>query len=216
MNIKSEKKDLKIIAYIRVSTLSQDNEKQELEILRYCQQQNISIQDWVKITASSRLTSIERRIDDTLELLNDADVLIVTELSRLSRTMGELLFLLEKLAERNILVVATKDNKSIEETKRDWKDLKFRRFIYAYFAETERELISQRTKEALQSKKDLGFSLGKPKGTLQNSIYDDKLTEIKLLLAKQIPITTISKLINVGKPQSLRIYLLKRKLIIND
>jgi DNA invertase Pin-like site-specific DNA recombinase len=54
-----------------------------------------------------------------LDLLTDADVLLVTELSRLSRTMGELLFLLEKLAERNILVVATKDNKSIAETERD-------------------------------------------------------------------------------------------------
>lgn len=165
MNIKSEKRDLKIIAYIRVSTLSQDAEKQELEILRYCQKYKINItkENWIKVVASSRLTPIERRIDQMLDLLTDADVLLVTELSRLSRTMGELLFLLEKLAERNILVVATKDNKSIAETERDWRDLKFRRFIYAYFAETERELILRRTKEALQSKKELGFSLGKPK-----------------------------------------------------
>jgi len=136
--------------------------------------------------------------------------LIVTELSRLSRSIGELLFLLEKLEDKmGIEVIATKNSKNNNLP----KEFKLMRRIFAdYFAQQERNIISQRTKKVLQSKKDAGIKLGKLLGSIQKSIYDDKKEEIKLLLSKDIPLTNISKIIGLGKTKSLVVYLKRRNL----
>ena len=205
----------KILAYLRVSTDKQDVKNQELEIRRYCADNNLSLtkDDWISVVVGSRKDPIERRIEEVISKLKSDSytTLIVTELSRLSRTIGELLYLLEKIEkELNIEVIATKDaelNNLPEEFKL------MRRIFAGYFAQEERRIISLRTKEALASKKEKGEILGKRKGTLQKSIYDPKLDEIKLLLSKNIPLTTIVKIIGIGRHLSLSTYLRKRKLM---
>ena len=207
-------KPSKILAYIRVSKDDQDVQNQELEIRRYCDLHNLKIADWIKIEISSRKNTLDRRIEEVLAKLQTGNYakLIVTEASRLSRTIGELLYLFEKIeTDLNVEVIETKEPHSHQIP----ADLKLMRRIFAgYFAEQERRIISLRTKEALQSKKQQGIILGKPTGTIQNSIYDSKLEEIKLLLSKAVPITIISKIIGLGKPLSLRVYLKKRNLLI--
>lgn len=204
----------KILAYIRVSTDQQDVHNQELEIRRYCDLHNLKINDWIKVEISSKKNPIERRITEVLAKLQKEEytTLVVTEASRLSRTIGELLYLFEKIEQDlGVEVIETKQPDSHQIP----TDLKLMRRIFAgYFAEQERRIISLRTKEALASKKQQGIMLGKPLGTIQSSIYDSKIEEIKILLSKQVPITIISKIIGLGQPLSLRVYLKKRNFLI--
>jgi len=84
--------------------------------------------------------------------------------------------------------------------------------IFSMLAELERDITSLRTKEALASKKSQGIKLGKTAGIIQESIYDKKKDEILLLLSKKISVVDISRIIGIGKPRSLMIYLNRRGL----
>ena len=212
MNKKTNKKENKekILGYIRVSTDNQDIINQELEIRRYCDLHNLKVHDWIKVEISSRKDSIDRRIDELLKRLKEENftTLIVTEASRLSRTIGELLYLFEKVEkDLGIEIIETKEPE-LNKLPAEYKLM--RRIFAGYFAQQERNIISLRTKEALRSKKQMGIKLGKKEGTIQSSIYDDKKKDILFMLEKKLPITSISKFIGIGKVQSLRVYLERR------
>ncbi len=78
----------KIIAYIRASTGKQDLDSQKLEILEFARKHDLIVDEFIKITVSSRKTSKQRRIDEMMEKLGESDAIIVTELSRLGRSRG--------------------------------------------------------------------------------------------------------------------------------
>jgi len=86
----------KVLAYLRTSTDKQDLNNQKLEILEYAQQNGLQIDDFISISVSSRKSRRERRIDELLERLKDADTLIVTELSRLGRSTGQVINLIDE------------------------------------------------------------------------------------------------------------------------
>lgn len=90
----------KTIAYIRTSTDKQDLNNQKLEIFEYAKKHRLEIDDFIEMTVSSRKTSKERRIDEMLAVLNDADSLIVTELSRLGRSTAEVIGLINELLKK--------------------------------------------------------------------------------------------------------------------
>ena len=199
----------KIVAYLRASTDKQDLNHQKLELLEFARKKSLSIDEFVEITISSRMTSKQRRIDELLERLNQADTLIVTELSRLGRSTAEVISLVNSLIERDVRVIILKQNLDI--SKQDMNS-KVNLTMFSLFSELERDLISSRTKEALASKKRGGQILGKPKGTIQKSKFDKDVEKIKELLGYGLSMRKMAKVLGYTNHIALNTYINKRKL----
>lgn len=199
----------KIVAYLRASTDKQDLNHQRLELLEFSRKKSLSIDEFVEITISSRKTSKQRRIDELLEKLNQADTLMVTELSRLGRSTAEVISLVNALAQRNVRVIILKQNLDISQQDMNSKIILT---LFSLFSELERDLISLRTKEALASKKREGQILGKPKGTIQKSKFDKDVEKIKELLGYGLSMRKMAKVLGYTNHIALNTYINKRKL----
>lgn len=199
----------KIVAYLRASTDKQDLNHQKLEVLEFARRQGLHIDDYIEITISSRKTSQQRRIDELLQTLSETDTLIVTELSRLGRSTVEVIALVNALVERNIRVIALKQNLAID---RQDMNSKIVITLFSLFAELERDLISLRTREALAAKKAQGQRLGKPKGTIQKSKFDQDLSRIQELLGYGLSVRKIAKVLGYSSHIALNTYINKRGL----
>ena len=196
----------KTIAYLRASTDKQDLSHQKLEILEFARNKGFNIDEFVEITISSRKTSKQRRIDDLTSMLGEADVLIVTELSRLGRSTAEVITLINALVNRGIRIIAIKQNMDIHQQDMNSKIIIT---LFSLFSELERDLISLRTREALLAKKTQGIILGKPKGTLQKSKFDKEVVKIKELLSYGLSVRKIAKILGYSSHIALNTYLNK-------
>ncbi|MGH1337829.1 MAG: recombinase family protein [Aureispira sp.] len=199
----------KTMAYLRASTNKQEVNNQKLEILEYARLHQLNVDDFIQITISSRKTTKQRRIDELLEKLNGGDTLIATELSRLGRSTAEVIGLINQLLVKKVRIILIKQN--LDVTGQDMTS-KIIITLFSLFAELERDLISVRTKEALASKKAQGIKLGKPKGTIQKSIYDKDLELIKEWLTLGLSGRKISKNLGYGTYISLNNFINKHKL----
>jgi len=199
----------KIVAYLRASTDKQDLNHQKLEVLEFARRQGLHIDDYVEITISSRKTRQQRRIDELLQTLSETDTLIVTELSRLGRSTVGVIALVNALVERNIRVIALKQNLVID---RQDMNSKIVITLFSLFAELERDLISLRTREAVAAKKAQGQRLGKPKGTIQKSKFDKDLSRIQELLGYGLSVRKIAKVLGYSSHIALNTYINKRGL----
>jgi DNA invertase Pin-like site-specific DNA recombinase len=199
----------KIVAYLRASTDKQDLSHQKLEILEYARRQGLRVDEYLELTISSRKTSKQRRIDELTQMLEETDTLIVTELSRLGRSTAEVIALVNALVERNIRLIAIKQNLDIS---RQDMNSKIIITLFSLFAELERDLISLRTREALAAKKAQGRPLGKPKGTLQKSKFDSDVARIKELLGYGLSVRKIAKVLGYSSHIALNTYINKRGL----
>ncbi len=197
------------MAYLRASTNKQEVNNQKLEILEYARLHQLNVDDFIQITISSRKTTKQRRIDELLEKLNGGDTLIATELSRLGRSTAEVIGLINQLLVKKVRIILIKQN--LDVTGQDMTS-KIIITLFSLFAELERDLISVRTKEALASKKAQGIKLGKPKGTIQKSIYDKDLELIKEWLTLGLSGRKISKNLGYGTYISLNNFINKHKL----
>jgi DNA invertase Pin-like site-specific DNA recombinase len=199
----------KIIAYLRASSDKQDLSHQKLELLEFSRTHSLPIDEFVEITISSRQTKKQRRIDDLMDKLVQADTLIVTELSRLGRSTAEVISLVNALIQKNIRVIITKQNL---DTKTHDMNSKIVLTLFSLFAELERDLISLRTKEALASKKREGQILGKPKGTIQKSKFDKDVEKVKELLEYGLSIRKIANVLGYTNHIALNTYIKKRNI----
>jgi DNA invertase Pin-like site-specific DNA recombinase len=197
----------KIVAYLRASTDKQDLNHQKLELLEFSRKKSLSIDEFVEITMSSRQTRKQRRIEDLLDKLEQTDTLIVTELSRLGRSTAEVISLVNALVQKNIRVIVTKQNLDISTHDMNSKIILT---LFSLFAELERDLISLRTKEALASKKRDGQVLGKPKGTIQKSKFDNNVDKIKELLSYGLSVRKIANVLGYTNHIGLNTYIKKR------
>jgi DNA invertase Pin-like site-specific DNA recombinase len=150
-----------VIGYIRVSTDKQDAAKQKHLLLEYGQQQRLIIDEFISIEVSSRKSTQERRIDELLDRLQQGDTLLAAELSRLGRNMLEVLNIINELSEQGVKIIFVRQ----PELSTTGQHGKLLLAIYSYFAETERDFISIRTKQGLAAARDRGKQLGRPKGS---------------------------------------------------
>ena len=187
----------KVVAYMRVSTHKQDTANQELEILRYASSNDMNIDHWFKLEISSRKSMRDRRIDELMDMLASGDTLIVSELSRLGRSLSQIVTIVDELIERNVTFIAIKQN-MILDGKNDMT-AKIQIAMFGVLAEIERDLISDRTRSGLARAKANGKTLGRPKSS-QSSILDEKKNEIAEMLEKGISKASVAKVMGVSGP----------------
>ena len=168
-----------IYGYIRVSTDKQTVENQRFEITEYAKKSNLPIDQWIEETVSGTISPDKRNLGKLIKMAKSKDVIICSELSRLGRNIFMIMSILNRLMEMNVSVYTVKEGYRLG----DDLTSKVLAFAFSISAEIERELISQRTKEALLRKKAEGGVLGHPKGKRNSHV---KLTgredEIRKLL----------------------------------
>jgi DNA invertase Pin-like site-specific DNA recombinase len=202
----------KILAYLRTSTDKQDLDMQRLQILDYARNYHLEIADFIAISISSRRNSHDRRLDELLSRLDPGDTLLVTELSRLGRSTGQVIALIDQLLNQTVRIVVIKHGLTLDRQHDDLQSLAMVTLL-SLFAEMERIMISRRTKEALATKKAQGIRLGKPVGTLQTSLYDADRQRIVELLRLGVSARHISTHhLKYGSPSSLSYYIKTRRL----
>ena len=188
---------MKTVAYLRVSTGSQNLANQKLAILEHARQKHFAVERFVEVQASSRQRPDQRRSDELLDSLRAGDRLVVSELSRLGRSLGQVIRIVEELVKRKIRFTAIKENIHFE-GKQDLQT-KVMIALFGLFAEVERDLISERTKEGLAAARAKGRLLGRPKGVLGKSKLDGKEEEIRILLHKQVSKASIAKIVGISR-----------------
>ena len=183
-----------IYGYIRVSTDKQTVENQRFEITEYAKKSNLPIDKWIEETVSGTISPDKRNLGKLIKMAKSKDVIICSELSRLGRNIFMIMSILNRLMEMNVSVYTVKEDYRLG----DDLTSKVLAFAFSISAEIERELISQRTKEALLRKKAEGGVLGHPKGKRNSHV---KLTgredEIRKLLDYGYSKEQISKKLKV-------------------
>lgn len=172
------------VGYIRVSTDTQVTSNQKNEILNYAHELHVKVDKFIDVTMSSRKNMRDRLIDDLFTSLSLGDMLIISELSRLGRSTQEVLQTIEKLMSIGVELHIIKQKMIINPNNKNDFVSKAMITLMSLFSELERDLISQRTTEALKARKEQGVVLGKPKGTTQKSKYDiycDRIVELHKL-----------------------------------
>lgn len=184
-----------IIGYIRVSTIEQDLNNQKNAILAFCNNRKMIVDDFVEVQSSSRKSKKDRKLDELMTLVQEKDVLVVTELSRLGRSVSEVLDIVNTLAEKKVRLICIKENIDIE--KNQSIQSKIMITMVSLFADLERDLISARTKESLATKKAMGIRLGRPPGPGKSKLEPLK-EQIQVYLDKNISILNIARLLDVS------------------
>lgn len=167
-----------IYGYLRVSTTKQTLENQKWEIQQYCKRNNLIVDKWVEETISSTKDLSKRKLGKLLKKLNSGDLLISSELSRVGRRLLEIMSILHFCMKKDATIITIKDNFRLDAGIQS----KVLAFAFSLAAEIERNLISQRTKEALASRKAKGMVLGRPFGSkskkLKLSGYEKYIREM--------------------------------------
>ena len=160
-----------IIGYLRVSTGKQNPANQQDEIRRFADSRNLSVSQWVTEVASGKKKGCDRKLGGLIRRMKRGDTLIVTEVSRLSRTLTDLMAIMGKCLEKGINLYTTKEGYSFDNS----INSKVLCFAFGLVAEIERNLISMRTKEAVV--------LGRKKGsyTKMNVLIENRKVIVGML-----------------------------------
>src|ERR1019366_3985188 len=150
-----------IYAYIRVSTDKQTTENQRFEILKFADEKKLTVDTWIEETISITKKLDERKLGALVDQMGKDDVLLVTELSRLGRSIMEVMGILNVLMDKQVKVFTAKERYELGNN----INSKVLAFAFSLSAEIERSMISSRTKEALARRKSEGKQLGRPKGS---------------------------------------------------
>jgi len=185
-----------IIGYLRVSTSKQHLANQQDEIRRFADSRNLSVSHWVTEIASGKKKRDDRKLGKLLRHMRSGDTLIVTEVSRLSRTLTDLMAIMGTCLERGINLYTTKEGYSFDNS----INSKVLCFAFGLVAEIEHSLISLRTKEALALRKANGTVLGRKKGsyTKTNRLIENRHVIIGML-KQGCSITDICKRFDVSR-----------------
>jgi DNA invertase Pin-like site-specific DNA recombinase len=168
----------KTVGYLRVSTIDQDIEKNRTDILKLANDKDLGKVHFIEEKVSGTTSWRKRKVAELLDQLQAGDTIIVSELSRLGRSMLECMEILSIATQKGINIFAVKGNWQLDNSIQS----KIIAMAFSMAAEIERDLISQRTKEALRFKKAQGMTLGRPKGPGKSKL-DAFRPEIESLLA---------------------------------
>ena len=185
-----------IIGYLRVSTEKQNPENQRDEIRRFAEEKSLAVDSWVVETASGKLPYRKRKLGRLLRKMNKGDTLIVTEISRLSRSLTEIMAIMGECLDRQINIYTTKERYTFDNS----INSKVLCFAFGLVAEIERNLISMRTKEALALKRAEGVRLGRRPGSdVKMQVIRDNSARIEAMLASGMTVTKICRKIGISR-----------------
>lgn len=179
-------------AFLRVSTMEQDTKKNKIDILQFANTHKLGNVEFVEEHISGKIDYKKRKLGTLLDSMQTGDVLIVPELSRIARSITQILEVIKVTKDKGITLYSLKENfdntdNSITATVTST--------IFALVAQIERELISLRTREALHARKVAGIKLGRPQGKGKSKL-DEHREDIMRLLALKVPKTLIAKQYN--------------------
>ena len=187
--------------YIRVSSDKQTVENQRFEIGRFCAAQEMEIDGWIEETISGTRDYDKRKLGELLRNVRAGDLIICSELSRLGRSLYMVMEILSLCMDRDCRVWTVKDNFRLG----DDIQSKVLAFAFGLSAEIERNLISQRTKEALDRKRAEGVHLGRPKGALSKRVkLTGKEEVIRVLREEGANWSQIARLLHVDRSTLVR------------
>ena len=182
--------------YIRVSSDKQTVENQRFEISRFAELEGIVIDGWIEETISGTKNYDKREVGKLLKKVKNVDLIICAELSRLGRNLFMIMEILHICMNRECRVWTIKDGYRLG----DDIQSKVLAFAFGLSAEIERNLISQRTKEALARKKSEGVVLGRPIGKKSAKVkLSGKEDVIRELLIQGVPKTKIAEIFKVNR-----------------
>ena len=187
-----------IYGYIRVSSDKQTVENQRFEIMRFCKENRLTIDGWIEETISGTQAYSKRRLGKLLNKVSKGDLIICSELSRLGRSLFMIMEILSICMKKECSVWTIKDNYRLG----DDIQSKVLAFAFALSAEIERNLISQRTKEALKRLRSEGKHVGRPYGALSDrSTYKlhNKEAVIRALLDEGATYQDISYILHCNR-----------------
>jgi len=185
-----------IYGYVRVSTDKQTVNNQRYEINQFCKKNLLIVNKWIEEVISGTKKVEERKLGKLIKKMKKGDVLICSELSRLGRNLLMIMGVLNECMNRNIQVWTIKDNYRLGND----INSKVLAFAFGLSSEIERNLISQRTKEALARKRAEGIVLGRPKGSKSKlKKLSGKESEIKILLHNKKSKSAIARILKVHR-----------------
>lgn len=194
---------MSVYAYIRVSTEMQSYASQEHEIRRWCSRKGLAVDKWVSESVSGTITVEKRNLGKMIKSMRRGDLLVCTELSRLGRNMLMIMGILNQCSQKGISIHTIKDNFDLS----DNINSKIIAFAFALAAEIERNLISQRTKEALAVKRLEGVRLGRPPGSSRKKEeFIQNKEDILRLLSEGCSLTRVAKIYGIHR-NTLRKYI---------
>lgn len=205
-SIEQRDKQFRVIGYIRVSRASQNPTKNRADILEYANAKRIGPVNFVEETVSGRVTWTDRLLYESVSGMRQGDYLIIPELSRLGRSMLEIMEILNYCMTHGIRVHAIKGGWELGDTVQS----KVLAMAFSIAAEIERDLISARTKEALRARKAEGVRLGRPPGPGKSRL-DEHRSAIEDLLANGATIRYVARRFSVS-PSTLHAYLRQRSI----
>lgn len=181
-------------AYLRVSTIDQNTEKNKMDVLKFVNDKKLGNVEFVEEQISGKSNFKNRQLGALLERMEKGDILIVPELSRIARSITQIFEVIDITKQKGIELYSIKENftntdKSITST--------VTTTVFALVAQIERDLISLRTIEALQAKKANGERLGRPKGRGKSKL-DENREEILKLVDLKVPKTIIARQYNTS------------------
>ncbi|MBO6290214.1 MAG: recombinase family protein [Alphaproteobacteria bacterium] len=182
------------IAYIRCSKQTQNTSHQHHEIQEYAKANGIKIDKWIEEKISSRKPLNKRQLGQLLEEIKDGDIIISTEVSRIGRSLMEIMGILQTCLTKNCQVWTIKENYRLGNDIQS----KVLAFAFGLAAEIERQLISQRSKAALDNLRSMGKKIGRPPSAQNKKLKLSKNTKrIKDLLDKGVSKNQIAKIMEV-------------------
>lgn len=195
-----------IMAYIRVSTKGQNFEGQSHELQRYARDNSFVFDEVVKEVCSGAKSFRERELGKLLNRLQEGDTLIACEISRLGRRVFNVLEILNLCLKKKIELKTLRDHYTLSADPHN----QILGAIYAYIAEMERVLQSQRIKEGIEARRAKGLALGRPFESKPRALkLDPDRDLIRQLIEKRTPLQLIAQLVGVDR-QTLRFFLRKR------
>ena len=200
---KMERKQI-VAAYLRVSTDKQTILNQKSEVLNFCRKQDMQVTTWCTETVSGTKKENERQLGTLLKRLQQGDILIITEVSRLSRKMLNIMNIIHQSIEKGITIHSIKEGYKFDTS----INSQVLAFAFGLCAEIERTLISQRTREALARRRAAGIKLGRPKGSISTSKLYEHIDEIFQFRAEGLSFQKIARKYKVS-PETVRLFYLR-------